>query len=61
MARGQTPFHQREIIERENAEERRQEAMQREQERLKIQMEKRKEPSEEEILGPSDSGLKKES
>ena len=58
LARGQKQFHQREVIERENAEERRQQAMTRAREELRAQMERRKTPSETEILGPSDSGLK---
>ncbi len=52
---GSETFHQQEAIERENAKERRQEAMEHERERLRIQMEKRKAPSEVEILGPSES------
>ena len=56
--KGQMPFHQREQIERELAEERHQQAMEREGERLK-EIGQRKEPSDTEILGPSDSALKK--
>lgn len=59
MSRGQTPFHQKEQIERELAEERRQQAMERERERLR-NFGQRKEPSDTEILGPSDSAKKNE-
>jgi hypothetical protein len=53
--RGNSRFHQQEQIEHELAKERSQQATINQQERLKEQMTKRKEPSEEEILGPSDS------
>lgn len=55
VSEGQKPFHQQEQIERELAEERRHVAMENERERLKDEMKKRQAPSEEEILGPSDS------
>ncbi|OGM96235.1 MAG: hypothetical protein A3B86_03785 [Candidatus Yanofskybacteria bacterium RIFCSPHIGHO2_02_FULL_38_22b] len=58
VVRGQKPFHQREQIERELAEERRQQAKERERERLK-EIGQRKEPSDTDILGPSDSAEKK--
>ena len=47
---GPDRFHQPEVIERELAEERRQQAMEHERERIKDQMEKREIPSEQEIL-----------
>lgn len=59
VVKGQTPFHQREKIEHDLAEERRQQAMEHERERLK-EVWKREEPSEAEILGPSDSAEKKD-
>ena len=56
---GPDRFHQPEVIERELAEERRLQAMERERERLK-EIRNREEPSDVEILGPSDSAEKKD-
>ena len=52
--RSPSHFSQQEVIEKENAGERRQMAMERERERLKDQMEKRKEPVNPSSI-PSDS------
>ena len=57
--RGPKTFHQPDVIERELAEERRQQAMEHERERIKDQMKKRKAPSEGEIRRPSDSDPRK--
>lgn len=56
--RNPSHFQQQEEVERSLAEERRRDAMVKEQERIKDNMKKRQEPSEVEILGPSDSAPK---
>jgi len=53
--RGADKFHQAENIKHELAEERRVEAKEKVREKLQEQAQKREEPSEVEILGPSDS------
>lgn len=57
--RNPSKFVQQGAIEMAKAEENRQTAMGYERERLRDQMKKREEPSEAEILGPSDSADKK--
>ena len=58
--RNPSHFVEREAIEHANAEERRQQAMIHEKERLRDNMEKREEPAEGVILGPSDSATREE-
>ena len=53
--RNPSKFHEQEAIERDLAEERRQQAMEHERERLRNETRTRQVPADEEIFGPSDS------